>query len=213
MDHGPDGYGHPMDDTADATVRRLLDEHGRTYAERAGITLRDEPSPLFQLLVLSLLASTRISADVAASAARELWSAGWRTPHHLLDSTWQERVDALGRGGYRRYDESTSSRLAEMAERVIDEHGGDLRDLRPASHAEVEELRDALTVFTGIGLVGADIFCREVQAVWPVVSPFFDARSLAGARALDLADDPEHLASLAPDGRVAELAAALVDVA
>ncbi len=196
-----------------ATVRRLLDDGGRTFAEESGITLRDEPAPLFQLLVLSLLASTRISADIAAATARELWAAGWRTPQHFLDSTWQERVDALGRGGYRRYDESTASRLSEMAERVLDEHGGDLRALRPESHEEVEDLRDALTVFTGIGLVGADIFCREVQAVWPAVAPFFDARSLEVARSLHLADDPERLASLAPEGRVAELAAALVRVA
>jgi endonuclease III len=210
---GAEGYRPGMSTSQTTTVHRLLDEHGRTFAEDAGITLRDRPSPLFQLLVLSLLASTRISADIAVAAARELWRAGWRTPQHLLDSTWQERVDALGRGGYRRYDESTASRLAEMAERVLDEYGGDLRALRPQTHEGVEDLRDALTSFTGIGLVGADIFCREVQAVWPAVTPFFDARSLAGARLLELADDPDRLASLAPDGRVAELAAALVRVA
>lgn len=194
-------------------VRSVLDDQGRTFAEEAGITLRDRPKPLFQLLVLSLLASTRISADIAVAAARELWAAGWRTPHRMLDSTWQERVDALGRGGYRRYDESTASRLADMAERVIDEYGGDLRALRPESPAEIEDLRDGVTAFTGIGLVGADIFCREVQVVWPAVRPFFDRRSLAGARSLDLPDDPARLASLAPDDRVAELAAALARVA
>ena len=207
------GYPAPMTTSQADRVRSVLDDHGRTFAQEAGITLRDRPKPLFQLLVLSLLASTRISADIAVAAARELWSAGWRTPHGMLDSTWQERVDALGRGGYRRYDESTASRLAEMAERVLDEYGGDLRALRPESPAGVEDLRDGLTAFTGIGLVGADIFCREVQAVWPEVQPFFDRRSLAGARSLRLPDDPARLASLAPDGRVADLAAALVRVA
>ncbi len=207
------GYAAAMTTSQADRVRSVLDDHGRTFAREAGITLRDTPKPLFQLLVLSLLASTRISAETAAAAARELWSVGWRTPHRMLDSTWQERVDALGRAGYRRYDESTASRLGEMAERVIDEYGGDLRALRPESQPGVEDLRDGVTAFTGIGLVGADIFCREVQVVWREVQPFFDRRSLEGARSLDLPDDPARLASLAPEGRVAELAAALVRVA
>jgi endonuclease III len=191
-------------------VRWVLDDHGRTFAEEAGITLHDRPKPLFQLLVLSLLASSRVPAEVAAGAARELWSSRWGTPHRMLDSTWQGRVDALGRGGYRHDVEPAASRLAEMAERVIDEHGGDLRALRPGSAGDVERLRDGLTRFTGIGLAGADVFCREVQAVWPAVRPFFDSRSLAGARSLGLPQDPERLAGLAPEGRVSELAAALV---
>ncbi|MEU6134871.1 hypothetical protein [Nocardioides sp. NPDC047086] len=78
-------------------VRRLLDAGGTTYAEEAGIRLRDKPSPLYRLLVLAMLSSTRISTDIAVAAAWELSAAGWRTPQRLLDSTWQQRVDALGR--------------------------------------------------------------------------------------------------------------------
>ncbi|TCO59488.1 hypothetical protein [Actinocrispum wychmicini] len=77
----------------------------RTYAEEAGIHLRDKPSPLYQRLVLSMLLSTRICAGIAVATARELFAAGWYTPRRMADSTWQQRVDALGRGGYARYDE------------------------------------------------------------------------------------------------------------
>ncbi|NHA67337.1 endonuclease [Phycicoccus flavus] len=194
-------------------VRDLLAQHGRTFATDAGITLRDTPSPLFRLLVLTLLASTRISADVAVATARELSRAGWRTPRRMLESTWQQRVDALGRGGYRRYDETTATRLEALCIRLVEDYRGDLRVLRPDSAADVDRLRKGLTGFTGIGPVGADIFCREVQAVWPTVGPFFDRRALAGARARGLPVDPARLAALAPDGRVANLAAALVRVA
>ncbi len=193
-------------------VAALLDEHGRTFAAEAGITLRDKPKPLFQLLVLALLASTRISASVAVAAARELWSAGWRTPERLLDSTWQERVDALGRGGYRRYDESTATRLADLAVRLREELGGDLRAVRPADADGLPALRDTLTGFTGIGPTGADIFCREVQDVWPGVAPFFDRRALAGAAAQGLPQDPRRLAELVPAERLATFAAALARV-
>lgn len=194
-------------------VRALLDEHGRTVADEAGITLRDKPSPLFQLLVLSLLASTRISADIAVATARELWRAGWRTPQRMLGSTWQQRVDVLGCGGYRRYDESTATRLEELCRRLLDEYDGDLRRLRPGERGDLGPLRAGLTGFTGIGPTGADIFCREVQAVWPEVAPFFDRRALAGAQAQGLPTDAARLADLAPRGRVADLAAALVRVA
>jgi hypothetical protein len=191
-------------------VRRLLDQRGTTYARAAGITLRDKPSPLYQLLVLTLLSSARISADIAVASARELFRAGWRTPEKMRAATWQQRVDALGRGGYRRLDESTSTQLEECADYLLHEHGGDLRRLRPGRDGEVDPLLEALTGFPRIGPTGARIFCREVQDVWPELAPFFDDRSLAEAGRRGLPTDPAQLAGLAPRGRVAELAAALV---
>jgi len=195
--------------TQDATVRRLLAGGDQSFAAEAGITLRDKPSPLYQLLVLTTLASTRISAEIAAAAARELFAAGWRTPERMRASTWQQRVDALGRGGYRRYDESTATTLDESAAHLQQEHRGDLRRIRPRSRDGVRALQDALQGFPRIGPTGADIFCREVQGVWPEVSPFFDKRAIRGARELDLPTDPDRLARLAPRGRVGDLAAAL----
>ncbi|WP_067432899.1 HhH-GDP family DNA glycosylase [Nocardioides jensenii] len=194
-------------------VTGLLDEHGTTFAEEAGITLRDKPAPLYQLLVLTTLSATRISAQIAVAAARELYTAGWRTPERMRDATWQQRVDALGRGGYRRYDESTSTALEEAARHLIDEYGGDLRRIRPDCHRDLPRLRDALSAFPRIGPTGADIFCREVQRVWPEVAPFFDKRALRGASAYDLPTDPRRLADLAPQGRITEFAAALARVA
>jgi hypothetical protein len=193
-----------------AVVDELLEEHGTTYAEAAGITLRDKPSPLYQLLVLTVLSSTRIAADIAVAAARELFREGWRTPQKMRDATWQQRVDALGRGSYKRYDESTSTKLEEGATWLLETHGGDLRRLRPRDHDGVNALLEAIAETPRIGPVGARIFVREVQDVWPEVAPFFDDRALARAGELGLPQDPEELAALAPRGQVARLAAALV---
>ena len=190
-------------------VDDLLREHGTTYASAAGITLKDEPSPLFQLLVLTMLSSTRISAGIAVAAARELFRAGWRTPQRMRESTWQQRVAALGRAGYRRYDESTATKLEELCERVLTEYGGDLRRMRPHGPDPQRELREAVDAFPRIGPTGAGIFCREVQDVWTEVRPFFDDRALRTAERLGLPTDPERLAALAPAGRTAVLAAAL----
>lgn len=192
------------------TVRELLAEHGTTYAAEAGITLRDKPAPLFQLLVMTVLCSVRISAEIAVKAARELFRSGWRTPHALLDSTWQQRVDALGRGGYRRYDESTATYLAEDAQLLVDRYQGDLRKLRDELDGDPRAIRERLTEFARIGPVGAEIFCREAQAVWPQLRPSFDRRALDAAGKAGLPTDPAALATLVPARDLARLAAALV---
>src|ERR1700709_2180007 len=154
-----------------AVVDELLEKHGTTYAEAAGITLRDKPSPLYQLLVLTVLSSTRIDADIAVAAAPELFESGWRTPQKMRDATWQQRVDALGRASYKRYDESTSTKLEEGATWLLETSGGALRELRPKDHDGVEALVDAIAETPRIGPVGARIFVREVQDVWPAVAP------------------------------------------
>ncbi|GAB2614579.1 endonuclease [Kribbella endophytica] len=164
----------------------MIERHGRTYAQEAGIRLADKPAPLFQLLVLSLLLSARISADVTVAAAKELFAAGYRTPRAMRDATWQQRVDALGRGHYRRYDERTSTMLAEAAEHLLDHWKGDLRKLHAEAGDEAAELATLLQEFKGIGPAGADIFLREAQAVWPGIAPYVDDRVKQGAKRIGL---------------------------
>ncbi len=197
----------------DAVVRVLLDRYGRSYAGEAGIRLRDTPGPLYQLLVLANLLSARISGEIAVAAARELFAAGYRTPQAMRKASWQQRVDALGRGHYRRYDERTATMLGNGAELLLERWHGDLRALRDEAGGEPGRIAGLLTEFPGIGPAGADIFLREVQAVWPQVAPYFDQRVLDGASQVGLPRDPGQLADLAGSRqRLAGLAAALVRV-
>ncbi|THA71215.1 endonuclease [Streptomyces sp. A0958] len=194
------------------TVKRLLDEHGQTYAEEAGIRLKDTPMPLYQLLTLCVLFSVRIKADIAVAAARELFDAGMRTPRGMADATWQDRVDALGRAHYRRYDESTATALGEGAQLVLDRYHGDLRRLRDEAGGDAGRLRELLREFPRIGPVGADIFSREAQGVWPELRPAFDKRAQGAADELGLPHSPDKLAALVGDDDLPRLAAALVRV-
>ncbi|MFH8621195.1 endonuclease [Streptomyces vietnamensis] len=198
-------------DTAEV-IARLLRAYGRTYADEAGITLRDEPAPLYRLLVLTVLCSVRIRAGIATAAARELFAAGLRTPRAMADSSWQARVDALGRAHYVRYDESTATALGDGAALVLDRYHGDLRELRERASGEPEKLRELLREVPRIGPVGAGIFCREAQAVWPELRPYFDERALAAAAGLALPHTPAGLARHVPPKDLARLAAALVRV-
>ncbi|MGC3003075.1 hypothetical protein ACPF8X_33075, partial [Streptomyces sp. G35A] len=64
-------------------VRALVDAHGRTYAEEAGIRLEDTPQPLYRLLVLAHLLSARIRGSIALATARALHEAGLRDPRRM----------------------------------------------------------------------------------------------------------------------------------
>lgn len=193
-----------------AVAQALLRDHGGTYAGQAGIRLRDTPQPLYQLLLLALLLSAPIQAGVAVRTLRALAEAGLRNPRHMAEATWQQRVDALGQGGYRRYDESTATRLGDGAELLIRRWHGDPRRIRAEADGDVVALRHLLQDLPGIGPVGADIFLREAQDVWPEVAPYFDTKALRGAERLGLGTDAAALTRLAGDAGPAALSAALV---
>jgi endonuclease III len=195
-------------DASKQLVRRVLKLGGTTYADEAGIRINDKPMPLFQLLVLCMLASKPIDAAIAMRAARELFNAGLRTPKSVLASDRQTMISAFGRAHYVRYDESSATRLTEMAQRVRDEYSGDLREIARRSQRDVGEAKRMLKKFKGIGDTGADIYLREVQDVWTWVRPYFDDRASGTAKQLGLAAQPATLGALAPRAN-ARLAAAL----
>lgn len=199
-----------MDDRS-KVVRRLLDVAGTTFAEEAHVGVKDKPMPLFQLLVLCMLASKPIDATIAMQAGRELFRAGLKTPQAVLDADRHAMIEAFGRAHYARYDESSADRLGDMARRIVDEYSGDLREIPRRGSHDVAAAKRMLKQFKGIGDTGADIYLREVQDVWTWVRPYFDKRATKAAKSLGLPTEPEALGSLAPRSN-ATLAAALVRV-
>jgi endonuclease III len=197
---------------ADLTVATMLERYGRTYAQDAGIRIADRPAPLYQLLVLATLLSARITAGVAVAAARELFRAGYRTPAAMREASWQDRVDALGRGHYRRYDERTASMLGDAADLCLQRWHGDLRRLHAEAGGQTSKVRGLLMEFPGIGPTGADIFMREVQDVWTDIRPYLDRKVIAGAKGIHLPTSPDALARLVAPADTARLASALVRV-
>ncbi len=195
----------------DRLVQRLLKQAGTSYADEAGIRLQDKPMPLFQLLTLCMLASKPIDAAIATRAGGELFRIGLRTPAAVLDAKRSDMIDAFGRAHYVRYDESSATRLVDIAAAVRDDYSGDLRRLAERSHKDVAAAARRLKQFKGIGDTGADIFLREIQDVWTWTRPHFDDRALAAARDLGLPADAHKLSAFAPRGN-AKLAAALVRV-
>ncbi len=192
-------------------VARLMEVAGSTYAEEAGITLRNKPMPLFQLLALCMLASKPIDAAIAVQAARELFRAGLKTPTSVLAANHDTMIAVFGRARYVRYDESSATRLVDIAAALRDGYGGDLRALAAAGDNDVDAVARLLKQFKGIGDTGADIFLREAQDVWTWARPHFDQRATRAAREIGLPTDPRALGELAPHN-TAKLAAALVRI-
>lgn len=197
----------------DEVAGAVLARHGTTYAEEAGIRLTDEPAPLFQLLVLAQLLSAPIGAGAAVATARQLFAAGWTSPARLRAAGRGSVIGALGRGGYRRYDERMATRLRDTAGLVLDRWSGDLRGLAAAAEGDAARAAELVQEVKGIGPTGAAVFLREVQAVWPWVRPYLDERARAGARRLGLPDDARALSRLVVADDLARFAAALVRVA
>jgi hypothetical protein len=159
------------------------------------------------------LLSTRIKSDIAVGAAKEFGKAKLTTPRAMADSRWQDRVDALGSAHYKRYDEQTATALGETAEILLERYSGDLRKLREDAGHDRAEITKLLQKFSRVGPVGADIFCREAQAVWPELRPYLDKKALDGAKRVGLPQDAVKLSRLVGKDELALLAASLVRVA
>ena len=180
-----------------SVANAVLKLYGRTFAEDIGIDAsRNEPLPLFCLLISALLFSTRISHNVALKTARILFERGWTTPERMAATTWEERVRALDEGGYVRYDERTSTMLGETSQMLLDLYQGDLRNLRAAAKADPAQERKLLDQFKGVGPVAVNIFFREAQVAWPELFPFADEKALASAKTLGLPTNLDRLSSL-----------------
>lgn len=196
-----------------AIVRVVLERHPRSHADLLGIDVaRNTPAPLYQWLLASLLFSARISAEAARKAALALFEQGWRTPRRMAATGWDARVRVLNRAGYARYDESTARYIGDTTATLQDRYGGDLRRLRAAADGDPARIRTLLKDFKGIGEVGADIFCREVQVPWDELYPSADRRALETAGRLGLGDSADGLAALVGRRDFPRLVAALTFV-
>src|SRR5260370_8323159 len=116
------------------------------------------PGPYYQRPVRATRLSAPIAAETAVAAARELFAAGYRSPKAMSEASWQDRVDALGRGHYRRYDERTATMLGDAADLLAGKWHGDLRKLRDESGGAVRGIASSPTAFPRMGPVGPSLF-------------------------------------------------------
>ncbi len=177
-------------------IRRLLDQAGRGFAEECGFPVTNNPTNLFALLYLSVLAAGRDYRRAAemASAVREHWD----TAAHLAAAQHDEVPDGL----------------VELAMAVRDRYHGDLRRLRTEAGRRPDRERALLTALPGVTDAAADLFFREVQVLWPELAPFLDRQARSAATKLGLGRGADELRALTGDEseKFAWLAGALARV-
>lgn len=195
--------------SASRKLQDVLVAHPHTFAREAGIRLADTPSPLFRLLVLTSLLSANLDARLGLRTAKAFGAAGMTTARKLADAGQDARWQVLSDAKYLRKVQ-TARQLGALADEVQDRYRGDLRMLRDEAGDDPRALHEAVHQFTGIGPLGADIFCREVQAVWPQLRPFADDRVLDLARDRGLPHTLRGLVKAAGTDDLSHVGAALI---
>jgi endonuclease III len=120
---------------------------------------------LFKWLVASFLMGKRIQGAIAAKAYQVIVEKYQRdTPGKLARCSHRELVAMLGEAHYVRYDESTATRLLELAYKLNNEYAGKVSNIVEGSVDRLE-FEKRLCDFDGIGPKTVEIFMREAGGV------------------------------------------------
>lgn len=133
-------------------------------ADDLGIKMEKKEKPLFRWFLASYLFGKRIQQDIARQTWEVFMKHGIDTPKKIASQSWQQLVDLLGEGHYRRYDESTARNLLEMSRALIRDYHGNLLNMYDSCGDE-KEFSKQLQMLKGVGPKTTEIFMREAQPI------------------------------------------------
>lgn len=142
-----------------------MNHHDTIEAPELGIDLaaRTEQG-LFQWLLASLLFGRPIQQELGQRAFQALAAAGIDSLDKLLSTPWQQLVQILDQAHYVRFDNSTATRLHDVARGIKDQYGSVTHLVQQSR--DRHDLERRLESFKGVGPVTAGIFSRDVGPVW-----------------------------------------------
>jgi hypothetical protein len=174
-------------------IRQLIDELGEPYSEVLGIDLRKGGDPAyFEWLLAAFLSAKPIREESAMKTYRVFVENGLASPSAIEKAGWHKLVELCGKGGYTRYDESTSTRLLSICGNLLRKYGGKLSRLHEAAK-DSEDLEQRIKdLGKGIGPVTISVFLRDIRSAWPKADPEPTPRVNEAARALGIGDVKEY---------------------
>ncbi|KAL1863278.1 hypothetical protein Plec18170_000111 [Paecilomyces lecythidis] len=184
-----------VDEAAAAKIHKVIEEFGALPLKDAGVAepLQATPETILAMVLDAMLKSTRISHLLAQKAVNTVIAAGYHDIKKLSQTTWDDRVEVLAKGGYNRYREQTSTNLGALIEFVNGKYDGDLNNLyRKADHHPCK-VRELIKEVKGLGDLGTDIFFNNAQSVWRSLAPFIDSRSLRTADDVGIGTDVDAI--------------------
>jgi len=154
-----------------------------SYSQELGLDLT-KPADRFKWFLAAVLFAKPISADKAKETFCQFDQEELTTPDSILDAGWDRLVEVLDSSGYTRYDFSTATNLLDIA-KTLKEKYGDLEKLHAAS-SNPADLEARLQEFRAVGPVCANIFLRELRAIWEKAKPRPSPMALATAKRIGL---------------------------
>ena len=129
-----------------------------------GLKVERKERVLFKWFLASYLFGKRIQQDIA----RQTWEVFMKhdidTPKKIASKSWQQIVNLLGEGHYRRYDESMAHNLLDMSRELVRDYHGNLLNMFDEC-ADPTEFSRRLQQLKGVGPKTAEIFLSEAQPV------------------------------------------------
>jgi endonuclease III len=151
-------------------LKALIKQFGEPFSSSLGINLQGgKEEEIFKWFLASVLFGKRISYHIAAKTYEQFESCNVLKPKAIANTGWDGLVKLLDDGGYVRYDFSTASKLLDLVKQ-LQQNYGTLTELHKKA-ANPKDLENRLTQFKGIGPVTANIFLRELRAVWKKSDP------------------------------------------
>lgn len=129
-----------------------------------GLHIERKEHVLFQWFLASYLFGKRIQQTVARQTWEVFMQQNVTSPKKIADHSWQQIVDLLGKGNYRRYDESTAKNMRDMAHELIRDYHGNLLNMFDDCSDE-KEFERRLMKLKGVGPKTTEIFMREARPV------------------------------------------------
>ncbi|EEA28467.1 hypothetical protein TMatcc_003205 [Talaromyces marneffei ATCC 18224] len=172
-------------------IHKTIEEYGTLPLEGLGVDKPLEPTPevLLAIVIDSMLRSTRISHLLAQKTSISVFKAGYHDINVLSKMSWDDRVQVLSEGGYNRYREMTATKLGNLAQLVNEKYDGDLNNLLKKAGDNPAQIRHLVREIKGFGDIATDLFCDDAQAVWHVLAPTIDHRSLDTAKDVGIGTD------------------------
>ncbi len=135
------------------TIAQMLEKWGGRYTKELGIDIESGRSnEIFKWFLASILFGARISQAKAMQTYYEFEKRKVITPDAIIGTGWDGLVEILDKGGYKRYDFKTATKLHEKAR-------------------DPEDLESKLMEFKGVGPVTVNIFLRELMGIWEKAEP------------------------------------------
>jgi hypothetical protein len=151
-------------------LKALIKELGTPFSSALGINLQGaKEKEIFKWFLASVLFGKRISYRIAAKTYEQFESCNVLKPKAIANTGWDGLVKILDDGGYVRYDFSTASKLLDLVKQ-LQQNYGTLTELHKKA-ANPKDLENRPTQFKGIEPVTANIFLRELRAVWEKSDP------------------------------------------